>query len=220
MSFIARICVITSGIGRFYDPCTFIVKKQLGLERNSIDFFGLLWEPVNDEQLKSYTNGFRHSTIWSSPQRQFDDLPDVYKAPETILKNFLSMSWGRWLLFQQMTQNNIWEQYDVFIYCRPDVCFNHSLNFSEMSTLLESHDLLVPSNGHWRGGINDQVAFGGRELATYLNMFPKIVQYIGDGVLLHPETMLLHHLNLNGVRHFKLPIVNYLFRSESEFSTG
>ena len=215
-----RICVISSGLDRFHEPCTHILKKQIGLDKTPIDFYGMFWQPVNDDKLNQYVQGFANATIWTSPQRSFDDIPNAPKPPETNVKNFLSMIWGKYLLGQQMAEHGIWEKYDIFLYCRPDVCFDNVLDLAALQPHLAEYDLFIPTNGQWRGGINDQVCFGGRKLAVALSLFPEVTRYIQDGVLLHPETMLLHHLTKNGVRLAQFPIQNFIFRSETRFHVG
>jgi hypothetical protein len=220
MNSLPRICLISSGLDRFYESNTLLLKKQLGLDLIPIDFYGLFWEPVNSLKINAFSNGFHTSTVWTKPQRSFEDFNGINKAPETNTKNFLSMAWGRWLLAQQMKQYEIWDQYDIFIYCRPDVCLNSPINFDELLPILEKFDILVPSNGHHRGGVNDQLAIGGQKMFTYLNLFSEIANYIGEKILFHPETMLLHHLKVHDVQLAAYPFVNFIFRSDTKFDIG
>ena len=215
-----RICFISSGFDRFYDTSTRLLKKQVGLDLTTIDYYGLFWEPVNSLKINEFINGFHKSTVWTAPQRFFEDLAEINKAPETNIKNFLSMTWGRWLLAQQMNQYEIWDKYEIFIYCRPDVCINSLINFDQLLPMLEKTDILVPLNGHHRGGVNDQLAIGGRKMFTYLNLFPQIASYINEKILFHPETMLLHHLKIHNVRLAVYPFESYIFRSDINFQLG
>jgi hypothetical protein len=217
----SKICVLSSGLPRFQESCIEIFKKQIGVYSKSVDFYGLFWEPVSDYELKEkYLQGFNKIKIWTYPQRSFDDFPEVYKAPETNVKNFLSMVWGRWLLNRNIVENNLWNDYEIFIYIRPDVCFDNALDLNNLEPILVNNDLLFPSNGHWRNGINDQTFFGGRKLESALTLFGEIVNYVNEGVILHPETMLLHHLIKKNIRIVKYPIQNYIFRSNIAFNIG
>lgn len=215
-----RICLLSSGLDRFYETSTNLLKKQLRVELIPIDFYGLFWEPVDLSKLNSFTNGFQKCTVWTSPQRAFENFENVNKAPETNIKNFLSMSWGRYLLFQQMNNYDIWNQYDIFIYCRPDICLNCPLDYNYISSILDKNDLLIPSNGQWRGGVNDQFAVAAQKMSVYLNLFPQIIKYIGESILFHPETMLMHHLKANDVQWATYPIQNFIFRNEDQFALG
>lgn len=217
---VPRICVLSSGLDRFHKPCSDIFKKQISLSQYPIDFYGMFWQPVNNEKLNDHAQGFRQSTIWTAPQRPFEDLPNLNKPPETNIKNFFSMAWGKWLLGNQMTIDGIWDQYDIFLYCRPDVCFDNSIYLPAIMEHLQSYDIFFPNNGHWRDGVNDQIAFGGRKMEVYLNLFQEILNYITQGIVVHPETMLKHHLLSHGLRIAQYPIQNYIFRDETRFHVG
>lgn len=99
------------------------------------------------------------------------------KAPETNVKNFLSMIWGRYLLLQKMNEDRIWDEYGIFIYCRPDVCLNSPLDYGYISSALQTYDPIVPSNVQWRGGINDKFAIGGKKISIYLDLLTHIIKY-------------------------------------------
>jgi hypothetical protein len=59
--------------------------------------------------------------------------------------------------------------------------------------------LFIPAGYDW-GGVNDQVAVGGRaEMATYCACSDSILALCSRGVLFHPETLLMHHLQATGV---------------------
>ena len=130
------------------------------------------------------------------------------------------MIWGRWLLNQQLTEMNIWDQYDIFIYCRPDVCFDNRIYLPSLVQGLAENDILVPTNGHWRDGLNDQVCFGGRKMQVYLNLYQDVIQYVNGGVWMHPETLLKHHLEHHGVRVGQYPLQSFIFRDEAWFHLG
>lgn len=220
MTPVPRICLISSGLDRFYESNTLLLKKQIGVDLVSIDFYGLFWEPVNSLKVNKFLKGFNKSSVWTAPQRIFEDLGNIYKAPETNTKNFLSMAWGRWLLAQQLHLNEIWDQYEIFIYSRPDICLNSMINYNQILQILEKTDIIVPSNGHHRSGVNDQLAIGGRKMFTYLSLFPEIIKYIRENILFHPETMLLHHLKVNDIKIATHPISNFIFRSDTQFNLG
>lgn len=215
-----RICVLSSGLDRFHKPCTDIFKKQIALSGTPVDFYGLFWQPVNIDKLGEHLQGFNKAVYWTAPQRQFDEFPDAIKYLETNVNNFLSMIWGRWVLGQQMTLHNLWDQYDIFLYCRPDVCFDRSIDLPSFIKDLEFCDIFVPVNGHWRGGLNDQVCIGNHRISEYLNLFESISLYMKQGVIVHPETMLKHHLLQRGVHIAQYPIQSFIFTDETCFHMG
>ena len=216
-----RICVISSGLDRFRKSCGDKFKQQVGVAKHPIDYYGLFWYPVESPIAHDYVKGFRRIVIWTTPQREFNDLPEgVLQAAETKPKNFFSMALGKHLLGDQLTIQHLWEQYDLFIYARPDICFDLQLEYVDIWEQLQSTDLLFPSNGHWRGGVNDQVCIGNRQMKSYLGLFAKLDQYIRDGVMVHPETMLKHHLTVERIRWSSYAVQNYIFRDEDSFQLG
>jgi hypothetical protein len=220
LSALPRICVISSGQDRVHKTCSDLFKKQILSHILPIDFYGLFWSPWDQEKLAQHLTGFRKNTIWTSPPRQFEECPDITSPPETKLKNFLSMAWGRWLLNQQMTENNIWDKYDIFIYCRPDVCFDNKIFLPSLIKGLAENEILFPMNGHWRDGLNDQVCFAGQKMQVYLNLFQDLAQYVSQGVLMHPETLLKHHMTHYNVRIAQYPLQSFIFRDEAWFHLG
>jgi len=217
-----RICVISSGLDRVYDNCSDIFKAQIALSKIPIDFYGLFWQPVDNGKMQKHLQGFHKTVLWTAAQREFGDLSSLVKHHETNAHNFFSMAWGKWLLGHHMTEQKIWDQYDVFVYCRPDVCFDAAIDLPSIFRQLQFQDIFIPLNGndYWEGGVNDQVCFGGRGLSVYLNMFEHIVDYLKEGVVLHPETLLKHHLMKNDVRVAVYPVQSFLFVNETRFHRG
>lgn len=215
-----RICVLSSGLARVYKSCADIVKKQIGLPELPIDYYALFWDMDSITSLQDYTLDFRSSTLWSSPQRDFSEFPDINKAPETKLQNFFSMCYGRWLLAKTMRENGIWDNYDVFLYVRPDVCFDRPIDLAALLEFSNKNYIFLPANGHWRGGFNDQTAWGGRSMEVYLRLFEHLWDYVKEGVLLHPETMLKHHLARSGISVHISSTQSIIFRNETMILLG
>lgn len=212
--------MLSSGLDRIHKPCSDILKNQILYPGLPVDFYGLFWEPWNQEKMEYHTKGFRQSTLWTAQPRDFSNFEVAFKPPETNVRNFLSMAWGRWLLDRQMTELGLWDQYDIFMYIRPDVCFGNKLFLPSIMHLMDSFDLFMPGNGHWREGINDQVCFGGRKLSIYLKLFEDIPKYMTEGLIFHPEIMLKHHLIRHGINAAEYPLQNFIFRNESWFHIG
>jgi hypothetical protein len=216
-----RVCVISSGIGRFFKRCSDLFHEQLQQTGVQIDFHGLFWEPLDQDGLSHYTKNFRKSEVHTSPIRLFNPCEiTAQKAPETNVGNFFSMAWGRYLLCRKMIDSGGFNRYDIFIYARPDVCLSKPINIAALKEYLTGYDILVPKNGHHRNGMNDQFCIANRQVAAYLSLFEFIPKYINDGVLLHPETMLKHHIATCGVRVAAIQIDSVIFRGETEFQLG
>jgi hypothetical protein len=217
-----RICVLTSGNVRVVSPCTEILAKQLGLADNEIDVCAMFWDDCDLEVARAALPGVRSLTMWTTPRVNFvDDLSAYPKAPETVIHNFLSMAWSRIQLRRKLEEEGVFDRYDLFVFVRLDTCFGQSPDFAAMDQLLAHHDVLLPLNGHWNDGWNDQFcATRAPAMRTYLSLFEPLRAYLAEGVLLHPETLLKHHMTRHGLRRGLINLVTYLWRSDTVFRVG
>jgi len=217
-----RVCLVTSGNVRVISPCTEILVKQLDLAAHDVDFYAMFWDDCDLEAARAALPGVRSATMWTTPRVNFvDDLTRYPKPPETVIHNFLSMTWSRLQLRRKLIEEGVFERYDLFVLVRTDTCFGRVLDFAGMDQLLHDHDILLPLNGHWNNGWNDQFcAARASTLQTYLGLFDHIKRYLEEGVLLHPETLLRHHMERHGARRGLLDLVTYLWRSDTVFRVG
>jgi hypothetical protein len=215
-----RICVVTSGVARIYRTCTDLLCRQLGVAERAIDFHALFWDDADLDSVNQALAGFRSTTVWTSPRVQFEDLSAYPKPPETNVHNFLSMIWGRRLLRERLLEQGVFDRYDLILYVRLDTCFNKPLDYAVIDEKLRDHDVLLPVNGHWRDGWCDQFCAGRPPaLLTYLSFADRVKSYLAEGVLLHPETLLKHHMVQHGLRPAPL-LTTYIWRSDVVFNVG
>ena len=217
-----RICVLTSGNVRVVSPCTEILVKQLGLAEHAIDVYAMFWDDCDLEAARAALPGVRSLTMWTTPRVNFvEDLSAFPKPPETVIHNFLSMTWSRTQLRRKLAEEGVFERYDMFVFIRLDTCFGQVLDFAGMDALLCGHDVLLPLNGHWNNGWNDQFcATRASAMQAWLGLFEHVKAYLVAGVMLHPETLLRHHMERHGLRRGLLNLVNYLWRSDTVFRVG
>lgn len=76
---------------------------------------------------------------------------------------------------------------------------------------LNLDSIYIPTYGDF-GGINDQFAFSNsRNMDVYCSLFNRINEYLNEGQILNPETLLKYHIEKN-----KLPVnrfsCNYILR--------
>ena len=218
---LARICVVTSGQARLFPTCIDLLKRQLGVAERPIDLHGMFWDDADLAQVRAATAGFRETTLSTHPRVQFsDDLSAYAKPPETNVHNFLSMVWGRRLLLDRLREAAAFERYDLFVYVRLDTCFNRPLDYAAIDAQLRAHDVLLPVNGHWRDGWSDQFVAGrAPAVQTWLSFADRVKAYLAEGVMLHPETLLKHHLTTSGLRPGGL-ITTFIWRGDATFNVG
>jgi hypothetical protein len=219
---VTRICVLTSGNVRVVSPCTEILVKQLGLADHAIDVYAMFWDDCDLDAARAALPGVRSLTMWTTPRVNFvEDLSAYPKPPETVIHNFLSMTWSRTQLRRKLAQEGVFERYDMFVFIRLDTCFGQVLDHAGMDQLLNAHDVLLPLNGHWNNGWNDQFcAARAGAMRTWLGLFEHVKAYLVEGVTLHPETLLRHHMERHGLKRGLLNLVNYLWRSDTVFRVG
>lgn len=215
-------CVVTSGNLRVISPCTEILLRQLGLADNDIDLHALFWDDCDLAVARAALGSLDSLTLWTTPRVNFtDDLSAYPKPAETVVHNFLSMTWARLQLRARLMADGVFDRYDLFAFVRLDTCYSRPLDFAAMDQSLARHDILLPQNGHWRDGWNDQFCVArAPAMQAYLGLFEHLRGYLEQGVLLHPETLLRHHMERHGARRGPLNLVNYLWRSDSVFQVG
>jgi len=87
-------------------------------------------------------------------------------------------------------EDMIGQKYDYVIKGRFDIKLHNELNLDK-----NIDSICIPPGYDWRGGVNDIIAWGGRDsMSYYCSMYEKISEYISSGVFFHPETLLRHHL--------------------------
>ena len=216
-----RICVLTSGNVRVIDPCTGILLKQLRAAGHPIDFHAMWWDDCDLDAARDALAGLDSLTFWTTPRVNFeDDLTRFPKPPETVIHNFLSMTWSRLQLRRKLVEEGVFDRYDLFLFVRLDTCFNRPLDYAAIDAQLREHDVLLPVNGHWRDGWSDQFVAGrAAAVQTWLGFADRVKGYLAEGVLLHPETLLKHHLVTSGLRPAPL-ITTFIWRGESTFNVG
>ena len=221
-----KVCVLMSGLPRVLINAINKFYGQLNYyNAPEIHCFAYFWGVENDNITAPLRNIFSNKfQVWF----QEVAVEDIYireKAPETIIKNVLSMFMSRMKLMEACKDLNVFDDqlYDLYIYTRPDSCLNDNLNLSEVLKELDKFDLLLPKNGHWRNGVNDQFAIGkSAAMKTYLDVYNNLKKYIDNDILFHPETLLKFHLKSNGIKIGYLELDNQLLRAENTliFDTG
>ncbi len=131
------------------------------------------------------------------------DLPDIPiqkgafapYANTTSHPRLMLQHWGNKKVWDFFASSAATESFDVIIRIRPDLWihrFRPPRNFDEWTCV-------APWWGKF-GGINDRLAILGNDAANrYFNLYDSIPEYLSKGCPFHPETLLLTHLQSNGV---------------------
>lgn len=109
--------------------------------------------------------------------------------------------------------------YDIVIKLRADIVFFEELLLPEV---IEKNTIYIPEGNDYPyhsydpfyhvEGINDHLAYGTFEtMKVYSNVYKNIDNYCSNGRPYHPESLLLHHLQSNGLKIKRFRISYILF---------
>ena len=108
----------------------------------------------------------------------------------------------------------IGQKYDCVIKGRMDIKIHNSLDLQQNLDKIN-----IPPGFDWKGGVNDILAWGGREpMEHYCKMFDRLEEYILSDIYFHPETLLRHHIQ-NSEFDLSRPYVKVSLRGKNVWET-
>lgn len=217
-----RIAVCLSGAERLESHAFTHFVRNLPAEAE-IDCFCFFWEggPLSDEaalaELIARKAEGRLASVEVQIGRNFSmDLElQVQTYPETNIENVIRMYRGirRCNDMKLRRELTLGGRYDHVIRTRADVQLASPLDLGRFMPLTREF-IVFPENGHWRGGLNDQFAFGASEkMDVYSLVIDYIPEHCGNGCPFHPETLLRFHLNRMQIMPILAPITAQLVRA-------
>jgi hypothetical protein len=217
-----RIAVCLSGAERLESPAITHFARNLPADAE-IDCFSFFWEggPLSDEAALSEliaqkTEGrFRSVEVQVGRNFAMDLQIAIQSYPETNIENVIRMYRGIRRCNDMKLRREITEgfRYDHVIRTRADVQIASPLDLGKFMPLTREF-IVFPENGHWRGGLNDQFAFGASEkMDIYSLVIDYIPEHCGNGCPFHPETLLRFHLGRMQILPILAPITAHLVRN-------
>jgi hypothetical protein len=158
----------------------------------------------NTNEKNEFMKTFYECNLICSNSLFSKDIVDFYlqynRYPEVNIYNCLSMFYHNKLAFElierEIEKKN--KHYSVVIKYRGDIQSNS--DFPLLLTV-EKNTIYIPEGCDWRDGINDQIAYGDYiSMKKYSHVFDNIKDYCQEGIILHPETLLKHHLKVNHLK--------------------
>lgn len=191
-----NIALYISGRSTLWDK--WLVKQLKNNTDDKIDVFCSFNEPYKEDT--KIMNEIKPVHInWEECIIPEEWLNVSYKHESTKPKNMCSMFYHNKRAFELIekhaTSNNI--RYDLVVKFRPDIMNDFLPFFDHVS----ENELYTPKD-HVFGwpGINDMIALGSfNTMKIYSSMYDHIDEYITKGILFHPETMLRHHIDSQGL---------------------
>jgi hypothetical protein len=217
-----RIAVCLSGAERLESEAFTHFTRNLPADAEA-DCFCFFWEggPLSDEaQLtelitRKSEGRYRHVEVQVGRNFAMDLNLQAMTYPETNVENVVRMYRGIRRCNDMKLRAEIAAQrrYDHVIRTRADVLLASPLQLGKFMPLTREF-IVFPENGHWRGGLNDQFAFGASEkMDIYSLVIDYVPEHVGAGCPFHPETLLRFHLTRMGILPILAPITAQLVRS-------
>jgi hypothetical protein len=216
-----RIAVCLSGAERLQSDAVTHFARNLPADAE-IDCFCFFWEggPLSDEAaltelvVRKTEGRFRSVEVTVGRNFQVDFDLTVMKYPETNVENVIRMYRGIKRCNDMKLKREVEGGfvYDHVIRTRADLQISSVLDLGKFMPLTREF-VVFPENGHWRGGLNDQFAFGSSAMMdTYSSVIDYIPEHCGQGCPFHPETLLRFHLTRMQIYPILAPISAMLVR--------
>lgn len=216
-----RIAVCLSGAERLESEAFTLFTRNLPPDAEA-DCFAFFWEggPLSDEaaltELIARKTEGRYRSVEVQVGRNFavDFDLTVMRYPETNIENVIRMYRGIRRCNDMKLRREIADgvRYDHVIRTRADLQLASTLELGKFMPLTREF-IVFPENGHWRGGLNDQFAFGASEkMDSYSMVIDYIPEHCGNGCPFHPETLLRFHLTRMGILPILAPLSVQLVR--------
>ncbi len=197
-----KTAVLISGQLRTFKKCYPTQKWQIFRHYEpDIHFFASICNDSQTSDIQLLTRDYEN-VHWQG----LDDPTDLHNVPteQGAHAPYANATSHYKLMLQHLGNKKAWdffassaatESFDVIIRIRPDLWihrFRPPRNFDEWTCV-------APWWGKF-GGINDRLAILGNDAANrYFNLYDSIPAYLSKGCPFHPETLLLTHLQSNGV---------------------
>jgi hypothetical protein len=174
---------------------------QIKLLADNWNNFNKNWAYEKIESMLPENNCIRSFEISDDQQQVFPEVKNVkevanVKYPFRMFYNIYKVDQAR----QRYEQLHNFT-YDLVIRTRTDIGLGTELDLRNL-TINENH-IMMPSN-EWHGDprANDQFAIGkSSSMSVYASLYTRIKDYNDEGMTFHPESMVGHNLNKQGI-HF------------------
>lgn len=164
------------------------------------------------EQISEFNALYNPKRIRESDEKCID-ISEYPKRPETYSHRMMCMYLNRKYVFEVFEKyiEETQETYDIVISTRLDVFYDSPI-YLDSFQFDTSTTVYIPEQYDY-GGINDQLAIGKFDgMKIYMNVYDNIEYLLKLGVTVHPETILLHHLNIYQIQIQRFPLKYRIIR--------
>ena len=101
--------------------------------------------------------------------------------------------------------------YDIYVKSRCDIKLSARINFNEFA--ITPHDIYIPKEGDYCGGVNDRFAFGSYEvMKKYYSVYLNHLKLFQAGLTFHTEFYVTENLKRQGVDIHRLNLEDTIIR--------
>ena len=189
-----KIALLYSGLTQKFHNQVFDNHKKFILDGYDYDIYLSTWLDESNQYVLDVLDPVA-SSVENLSEISNNEFTNVYKRvinkyPETKIENTIPMFYKIENCFNLL----ITHSYDFIVRCRLDIEFDKKI-------LLQKNDCInIPVKGDYRGGINDLFSYGNyNNMKSYCTTYSRICSYLTNSVYCHPETLLRHSLNYQGL---------------------
>lgn len=149
------------------------------LDNDVLEIFGV--QPTISHLIDGYEPQIPDGAAWPQETR-----------PGNVYKMYRAIQYVNQQRVRHATTTG--RDHDVVVRSRPDLLPDRPVDLGVYAQVTQAC-IVLPSNGHWRGGFCDQFAIGNpTQMNHYADMHDQLDAYVAAGQVLHPERLLRHHL--------------------------
>jgi hypothetical protein len=193
-----------------YNPESFEFLQRLS-EKNNLTFFFSINLPFINKQAQSFITEFGlkenqysvEQTIFPEYLESLASSQDIFLKSYTMnIKLIYSHQYHSKKCLDLITafekENNI--VFDGILKIRSDILSSEIFSIGNF----ESNKCFIPQGYDWLGGINDNIAYGNKDIMKlYLSMVDILEDYMIKGINLHPENLLREYLSKTQIQVFR-----------------
>ena len=206
-----RIALLLSGKFRDGDSCVESIQSYI-IQKYNVDVFIDYSFNENDAE---YGITDKLVKLYNPIKLQYEQYPieleriiefahsynkNIESNPDSLFKMWYSIKRANDLKKQYEIDNGF--KYDIVIKSRFDLKILDNINFKK-----DYNSIFIPIGWDHRDGYNDLFAYGDSDsMNYYCSLYDCLIQYLKEGNVIHPESLLKVHLNKSKIVLVRTPI--------------
>jgi hypothetical protein len=212
-----RIAVLLYGRVRHFEKQYNHIMENI-VQGNEADFF-LSHSPTQDteEELQQFIEMYKPKKVVNemmihADYSKYPILPGHPHPPYNMFCMQLNRLRVRNACIEYMNETGV--SYDIYVCHRVDMCLFSKYPLEDIQQRMNDEVIFIPYNQNYYWiGMNDAIAVGNfGAMMKYLSLYDYIYQILDQGVLVHPETVMLYYLYMIGLPVIRLDLDHNIVR--------